>query len=107
MRLPAEAEQLGVYQGYELYYHFVPRARFSARSVAYGYATANGSDEIAFVQVAAVRRDATGELTEVEIERRLAVDVISRMKIRIADQSFEEGDVYTIELDAASMERRK
>ena len=104
MRVPAEAEQLGVYQGYYLYFQFVPRATFSARSVAYGYARAKGADEVAFVQVAAVRHDATGEMTDIEIERRLVVDVISRMKIRIADQSFEEGDVYTIELDAASMQ---
>jgi hypothetical protein len=107
MRVPAEAEQLGVYQGFDLYYQFVSSTAFSARSVACGYATAKGASAIEFVQITVVRHGAADELTKVEIERRLAVDVISRVKTRIADRSFERGEVYTIELDAASMERPK
>lgn len=105
MKISAEADQIGSYHGFDLFYLFHAQAVFSARVMAYLLARSKENGEIAFAQVACARRDLAGEMTQDEVERRLAVDVISRAKLRILDSSYQKGQVYTMELDALTLER--
>lgn len=104
MLVPERADRLGAYGGLELFYEFISNAKFSPRAMAYIYAARPGSRNVQFAQVSAVHRNKMGDFTEDEIERRLAVDAVSRAKIRIADRSYEIGQIYTIEVDASAIE---
>lgn len=96
--VPADARRLGKYGGFELFLHYIAEARYSARAVAYIYATEEGREDVAFTQVSAVHRSIVEDRSAEEVERRLTVDAISRAKLRIKDDSFERGRIYTLEI---------
>ena len=107
MNIPPDADHIGFYRGFDLFYAFKPQALFSARAMAYLYTRSKEQNVLDFVQVASVRWELTDGLTAEEVERRLAVDVISRAKIRIQDRSYQNCEVYTVELDSISMARAR
>jgi len=98
-----EANHIGSFRGFDLFVMYMPAAKYSPRAIVYVYVKSKDSGNVAFTQASTIRRAAFEDFPEVDVERWLTLDALSRAKHRILQRVFSEGEAYAIELSGLRM----